>query len=133
VFLYPKTNRLLGIDALAGFRKLSFALTGAPQANRKFSSEAVWENKDVIIGRGRLDVDKSGKVFLRLQRVGEKVNAFCSADGENWFTVGYASFPVADPLQVGLVAIGAIDRTVYHGAYPAGTAIRFESFELWGE
>ena len=26
---------------------------------------------------------------------------------------------------------GDIDRTIYHGAYPDGTAIRFESFQLW--
>ena len=29
-------------------------------------------------------------------------------------------------------AIGAIDRTIYPGAHREGTAIRFESFELWG-
>jgi hypothetical protein len=28
-------------------------------------------------------------------------------------------------------AIGSIDRTIYRGAYPEGTAIRFESFRLW--
>ena len=89
-------------------------------------------NQDVIIGRGRLSLDPSRRVFLRLERVGERVNALCSADGENWFTVGYAVFPVDDPVQVGLHAIGNIDRSVYHGAYPDGTAIRFESFQLWG-
>jgi hypothetical protein len=31
----------------------------------------------------------------------------------------------------GLHAIGAFDRMIYPGAYPEGTAIRFESFELW--
>jgi hypothetical protein len=41
------------------------------------------------------------------------------------------ALPVEDPLQVGLHAIGDIDRSVYHGAYPDGTAIRFESFQLW--
>jgi hypothetical protein len=59
------------------------------------------------------------------------MSALCSADGEQWFTVGYAAFPVEDPVQVGVHAIGNIDRTVYHGAYPEGTAIRFESFQLW--
>jgi hypothetical protein len=33
---------------------------------------------------------------------------------------------------VGLHAIGMIDRTIYPGAYPEGTAIRFECFALWG-
>jgi DNA-binding SARP family transcriptional activator len=88
-------------------------------------------NRDILIGRGRLQSDASGRVFFRLERDGDRVNAFCSADGENWFTVGHVQFPVEDPLQVGLHAIGSIDRTVYHGAYPEGTAIRFESFRLW--
>jgi tetratricopeptide (TPR) repeat protein len=105
--------------------------------------------RDIVIGRGRLPFEESasqqvsesasqrigessGGVFLRLERVGHRVNALCSADGERWFTVGHVVFPVEDPVQVGLHAIGNIDRTIYHGAYPDGTAIRFESFQLWG-
>jgi DNA-binding SARP family transcriptional activator len=85
-------------------------------------------NQDILVGRGHL---RSERVFLRLERVGEWVHAFCSADGENWFTVGRVEFPVEEPLQVGLHAIGHIDRGVYHGDYLDGTAIRFESFQLW--
>jgi regulation of enolase protein 1 (concanavalin A-like superfamily) len=87
-------------------------------------------NRDVVIGRGCLE--SAVRVYLRLERVGERVDALCSADGERWFTVGHVEFPVEDPVQVGLHAIGNIDRSVYHGAYPDGTAIRFESFQLWG-
>jgi tetratricopeptide (TPR) repeat protein len=86
------------------------------------------ENQDMLIGRGRL---RSERVFLRLEWDGEQVSAFCSADGENWFSVGRVTFPVEEPLQVGLHAIGNIDRGIYHGAHPGGTAIRFESFQLW--
>jgi hypothetical protein len=86
------------------------------------------ENRDILIGRGRLP---SERILLRLERVGEQVSAFCSADGETWFTVGRVEFPVEEPLQVGLHAIGNIDRNVYRGASPGGTAIRFESFQLW--
>jgi hypothetical protein len=89
-------------------------------------------NQDVVIGRGRLPLDPSGRVVLRLERVDDQVEALCSADGESWFTVGQVPFPVEDPVQVGLHAIGNIDRTIYRGAYPDGTAIRFESFQLWG-
>jgi hypothetical protein len=32
--------------------------------------------------------------------------------------------------QVGWHAIGSINRTVYRGAYPYGTAISFESFTV---
>jgi hypothetical protein len=87
-------------------------------------------NQDVIIGRGRLPAER---MFLRLERLGSRVHALCSADGQNWYTVGYAEFPVQDPLAVGLHAIGSINRTIYHGAYPDGTAIRFESFDLWSK
>jgi hypothetical protein len=86
------------------------------------------QNRDLVIGRGRLPAER---VFLRLERRGDRVNALCSADGESWFTVGAVDFPVAGPLEVGLHAIGAIDRTIYPGAYPDGTAIRFEAFEAW--
>ena len=81
-----------------------------------------------IVGRGRLPAER---VVLRLERRCEQVRALCSADGRDWFTVGQAEFPVEDPLQVGLLATGFINRMRYHGAYPHGTAIRFEQFDLW--
>jgi tetratricopeptide (TPR) repeat protein len=81
-----------------------------------------------IIGRGRLI---SERAHLRLERVGARVRALCSADGSSWYTVGFVDFPVSDPVQVGLHAIGGINRLVYPGAYPDGTAIRFEAFTLY--
>jgi regulation of enolase protein 1 (concanavalin A-like superfamily) len=88
------------------------------------------DNQDAVIGRGRL-YKAAERTFLRLERTGDRVDALCSADGEQWYTVGQVTFPVDDPIQIGVHAIGKIDRTVYHGAYPEGTAIRFESFRLW--
>jgi hypothetical protein len=100
------------------------------------------DNRDVIVGRGQLPAheraggrtdtpaDRAKRVFLRLERIGERVQAFCSADGKRWLTVGHATFPDAGPVRVGVHAIGSIHRTIYHGAYPDGTAIRFESFWL---
>jgi predicted ATPase/DNA-binding SARP family transcriptional activator len=85
-------------------------------------------NTDVFIGRGRLTAER---IFLRLERVGERVNALCSTDGEQWFSVGHMDFPVDDPVQVGLHAIGMIDRLIYPGAHPDGTAILFESFTVY--
>jgi tetratricopeptide (TPR) repeat protein/regulation of enolase protein 1 (concanavalin A-like superfamily) len=85
-------------------------------------------NKEALIGRGRLPGER---LILRLERIGLRVHALCSADGQNWFTVGQVEFPVEDPVEVGVHAIGAIDRLIYPGAYPEGTAIRFESFEVW--
>ncbi len=102
-------------------------------------------SKDLVFGRGCLPLDGAGgpepsdgaqdksleRVYLRLERLGRRVNALCSADGEEWFTVGYVEFPNDSPVRVGLHAIGFIDHLVYYGAYPDGTAIRFESFQLW--
>jgi regulation of enolase protein 1 (concanavalin A-like superfamily) len=92
-------------------------------------------NRDVLIGRGRLShkdaKEGTGSTFLRLERIGDRVQAFGSTDGENWFTVGVVTFPVKDPVQVGVHAIGKIDRAVYRGAYPDGTAIRFKTFQMW--
>jgi tetratricopeptide (TPR) repeat protein/regulation of enolase protein 1 (concanavalin A-like superfamily) len=84
-------------------------------------------NNHVVIGRGRLPAERA---LLRLERLADRVNALCSADGQNWFTVGQALFPVEDPVDIGLYAIGNIDRTWYPGAYTQGTAMRFEAFEL---
>jgi len=88
------------------------------------------KNQCLTFGRGRLVSDR---IFLRLERIDNTVSALCSGDGNEWFTVGHVEFPVDDPVEFGLFAIGMIDRTIYHGAFPDGTAIRFESFELWGQ
>jgi hypothetical protein len=87
-----------------------------------------WWKRDVIIGRGRLSAPR---VVLRLERRGTNVRALCSAEGERWFLVGQTAFPADGALEVGVYAIGMIDRMIYPGAYPEGTAIRFESLELW--
>jgi DNA-binding SARP family transcriptional activator/tetratricopeptide (TPR) repeat protein/regulation of enolase protein 1 (concanavalin A-like superfamily) len=88
------------------------------------------ENADVVIGRGWL-YEASERILLRMERTGDRVRAYCSADGEHWYRVGQATFPVSDPVQIGVHAAGNIERAIYPGAYPNGTAIRFESFQLW--
>jgi len=93
----------------------------------EISFQGCVDNKDLVIGRGKLP---SERIFLRLERQGGRANALCSADGLVWLTAGSAEFAVDDPLETGLHAIGAIDRLIYPGAYPDGTAIRFESIEL---
>jgi len=100
---------------------------------RQVLFEGCLDNQNTIIGRGSLPGDESvePKVFLRLARSGDTVSAYCSADGEQWFIVGKAKFPADGPIQVGLCAFGDIDRAIYRGAYPDGSAIRFESFRLW--
>jgi len=80
-------------------------------------------DRGCLIGWGRLPAER---VVLRLERVGDEVRALCTADGGTWLRVGSVPFPAGDPVQVGLHAIGEIDGVVYNGAYPEGTAIRFE-------
>ena len=141
------------------------------------------DNRDMIIGRGRLPVEGNKalpqRVTLRLEwrhapkaialdknaraplkggyparnpvkRTGEapetgreplpggQINALCSIDGgQTWLTAGYVALPFAPSAQAkrtvsaGLYAIGRINRTIYHGAYPDGAAIRFSSFRCW--
>jgi hypothetical protein len=87
-----------------------------------------WDNEDRIVGRGWLPGEHA---WLRLERQGTTVRALCSADGAAWFSAGAIEFAVRAGEQVGVHAIGLIDRTIYQGAYPEGTAICFRSVELW--
>jgi DNA-binding SARP family transcriptional activator len=95
------------------------------------------DNRDIVIGRGWLRADEdasaasSGRVVLRLEWSGGQVQALCSLDGSAWFTVGHIAFPFEVRAQIGVYAIGNIDRLIYHGAYPEGTAIRFTSVKYW--
>ena len=88
------------------------------------------ESEDVIVGRGRLE---SERTFLRLERQRNTVSALCSADGKEWFAAGDVEFAVDDPVSVGVVAMGDINRAVYPGDFTEGGAIRFELFDLWGK
>jgi hypothetical protein len=90
------------------------------------------DNKDIVFGRGILrDVNKDGQIYLRLECIGKEVCALCSADGERWWKVGKVAFSIVGPVRVGLYAIGNIERSIYHGAFPDGTAIRFTEFKMW--
>ncbi len=84
-------------------------------------------NEDLVFGRGKLPGDR---IRLRLERSGDQVRALCSADGETWYTAGQTEFAVDDEIQAGLYAIGHIDRAVYPGAFPDGTAIRFDGVSV---
>jgi tetratricopeptide (TPR) repeat protein/regulation of enolase protein 1 (concanavalin A-like superfamily) len=87
--------------------------------------------KHQISGRGILSADRYQEVYLRLERIGDEFTSYCSADGENWLTCGKMKLPMDDPIQVGIHAIGMIDRTVYCGEYKEGTATVFRNFRIW--
>lgn len=94
------------------------------------SFEGCQASQEVLIGRGRLPIQAPSdqmRVFLRLERQGSQVKALAGIDGRVWYSVGQATLPVTDPVEAGIHAVGWIDRTIYPGAYPDGTAIRFES------
>jgi hypothetical protein len=87
-------------------------------------------DEEIIFGRGGL-CESAERVTLRLVRAGSQVNALCSTNGVEWHAVGQAVFSVQDPVQIGVCAHAVIDRLFYPGAYRQGTAIRFESFQMW--
>ena len=53
-----------------------------------------------------------------------------SVDRRSWWRVAEVPFPDG-PVDAGLYATGAIDRTIYHGAFPEGTRTRFADLSLW--
>ena len=98
-----------------------------------------WGREDVCLG-GSLDgVDgifsrgnlRSTRLHLRIEKVGCCIRALCSGNGDEWYLVGLAEFAESESLQLGLHAVGMIDRSIYHGAFPDGSAIRFEEFRIF--
>lgn len=83
--------------------------------------------RDVMIGRGLLT---GSPVHLRLERIGTKVRGLCSVDGAVWFCVGALDLPTSAQVQVGLFVANNLDRFVYPGLHPHGTAMRFRTFRL---
>ncbi|MFN2133621.1 MAG: tetratricopeptide repeat protein, partial [Anaerolineae bacterium] len=76
------------------------------------------DNEDRYLGRGQLPPvghaergisGQASPAHLRLERIGDRVRALCSRDGETWFSAGQVHFPEGD-VQVGVHAIGSIDR-----------------------
>jgi hypothetical protein len=111
-----------------GTKGLHQLTLGGCLPGKQFPALVRWGRKGVILGRGRLPGER---IFMRLERRGGWVRALCSAEGRRWFTLGQVEFPADAPVEVGPHAIGRIDPLIYPGTYPEGTAIRFESFELW--
>ncbi|MCB0170514.1 MAG: AAA family ATPase [Anaerolineae bacterium] len=98
------------------------------------SFEGCLDDRDVIIGRGRLSQLNASpaqpRIILRLERRGDQVRALGSRDDQSWFSAGEIAFPTTGSVEVGLHAIGWIDRTIYPGAFPDGSRICFEQFTL---
>jgi hypothetical protein len=126
LLLWKNPRHYLRLDwGVLGPHHLSLGgcLPEKPVPARMWSGE-----KDLILGRGRLVAEP---IFLRLERLAGWVRALCSADGHRWYLVGETEFRGEETLEVGVHAIGAINRRIYPGAFSEGTAIQFESFALW--
>jgi hypothetical protein len=99
------------------------------------------DDRDVLLGRGRLPPGPAGvgapehleRAWLRFEWRAGRVRALCSADGETWYTAGAVDLPLSAEARLGVYACGDIDRSIHHGAYPEGAALRFEALRCWIE
>jgi DNA-binding SARP family transcriptional activator len=104
------------------------ALEMGSMGRRELTFRGCLEGRDGVFGRGRLP---SERAWLRLERAPDGLRALCSSDGRSWHLIGEAAGSLRNEVQVGLFASGWIDRSYYHGAFPDGAAISFESFAAW--
>jgi len=89
------------------------------------------DNHDMVFGRGR--ITQVGTTYLRLEKHGYHVAAFCSLDGENWMLAGNTHIPSSEPVFPGIHANGHINRLIYPGEYQQGTSIVFHELTLWSK
>lgn len=61
----------------------------------------VLTNQRVVAGREMLDAES---LTLRLERKGNTFRAYCSGDGENWYSRGWTEMEMEEPVQVGIFA-----------------------------
>ena len=109
-------------------RKNFLTLVKGAMGKNEINFRGCLKAEDIIVGRGRLTAEV---LHLRLERKNDLVRALCSADGTTWWTVGQVEFSPTDPIEIGLFAVGRIERYLYPGAFPEGSAIRFDEFRLY--
>ena len=110
--------------------KYWFCLETGTRGVNEITLRGFLENHDLVFGRGQL---VSEIKCLRLERRGNRLSAFCSGEPGEWFYAGNAELSTTRPVYLGVHAIGHIHRMIYPGAYPHGTAIRYDEFWLWGK
>jgi predicted ATPase/class 3 adenylate cyclase len=76
-------------------------MNGTNEIGLSGSVDGNWDH----FGRGMLVSDI---IYLRIERIEDKLSAYCSKDGGDWFTCGEVNFPAEDPIQIGIHAIGGI-------------------------
>jgi hypothetical protein len=76
---------------------LSFGKS-SPDIN-EMGLESCQGGQQEIIGRGWLPGDE---LYLRLERRGKSVSVLCGNDGKQWKSCGETSFPVDNPVWIGI-------------------------------
>ena len=123
----PAMGGLLLWQGRRDYLRLSWGETGT----RSIALAQCAANRDRIAGAGALpEPPGPDGVWLRLERRGPTVTALCSLDHQTWWQVAEVPFGTGDA-EIGPYALGVIDRTIYAGAYPEGTATRFTDFAIW--
>jgi DNA-binding SARP family transcriptional activator/class 3 adenylate cyclase len=114
-------------------RGIILCLTWGKHGQREVCFDGCIADRDLLIGRGLLPagLSRPEQIYLRVERHGDRIAALCSVDGVRWLSVGKVAFPILDPVEIGVYAVGWVDRTVYLDAHRQGAAIRFTSFDLW--
>ncbi len=123
-----KDSPAMGGIVLWKDRKNFLTLVKGAMGRNEFSFRGCLGAEELIVGRGRMP---SEVLHLRLECQNNLVRALCSADGSIWSTVGKIGFYASDPIEIGLFAVGRIDRYLYPGAFLEGSAIRFDEFRLF--
>jgi len=101
------------------FIRFERGMNGSNEIGLSGNINGKWDH----FGRGMLVTDI---IYMRIERIGDTLSAYCSSDSENWLTCGEVSFPVDDPIQVGIHAIGSVGN---RGGNMA-TTTRFDYFRV---
>ena len=101
ILVWKDESRFVRLDKTSSLHAFRGDIRFETHVNRRYRA----------IGRGR---QQSVMNFLRLERTGHHVQAFCSTDGQNWQTCGNATVVMRDPVMVGMHALcpGNIPPTI---------------------
>ncbi|MBM3212383.1 tetratricopeptide repeat protein, partial [Candidatus Poribacteria bacterium] len=115
----PTVGGLLIWKDKDNFIRFERGMNGSNEIGLSGNINGKWDH----FGRGMLVTDI---IYMRIERIGDTLSAYCSSDSENWLTCGEVSFPVDDPIQVGIHAIGSVGN---RGGNMA-TTTRFDYFRV---
>ncbi|MBM3210970.1 DUF1349 domain-containing protein [Candidatus Poribacteria bacterium] len=107
----PTIDGLLIWKDSDNFIRFDKGMLGTNEIGLSGNIDGNWDH----FGRGMLISDT---IYMRIEKIGDILSAYCSKDGESWLTCGEVSFPVEGPVQAGIHAI----------SYWIATTSRFDYF-----